>query len=110
MACYEDLRKLCIATAQERDALKRENAELREICRKQAETNGRVAAMALELDEAKAINSKLIEALKHSPCACDYCEGNDSEINGICECDCESCETQCQCYDCLQGSKFVFKK
>lgn len=54
MACYEDLRALYAATAKERDELKRENAELREICQKQAEMNGRVAAMALELDEAKA--------------------------------------------------------
>lgn len=54
MACYEDLRALYAATAKERDELRRENAELREICQKQAEMNGRVAAMALELDEAKA--------------------------------------------------------
>lgn len=54
MACYEDLRALYAATAKERDELKRENAELRKICEKQAEMNGRIAAMALELDKAKA--------------------------------------------------------
>lgn len=52
--CYEDLRSLYAATAKERDELKREVVALRELCEKQAEMNGRIAAMALELDEAKA--------------------------------------------------------
>jgi septal ring factor EnvC (AmiA/AmiB activator) len=54
MACYEDLRALYAATAKERDELRKENEQLKEICEKQAEMNGRIAAMALELDEAKA--------------------------------------------------------
>ena len=49
--CYENRDEEFARVCQERDELKR-------ICVKQAEINGRMAAMALELDEVKAERDK----------------------------------------------------
>lgn len=48
-------------------AVCKERDELRRICEKQAEANGKLAAMALELDDVKAERDALLERL----------EGND---------------------------------
>lgn len=71
--CYEDLRSLYAATAEERDELRKENEQLKEICEKQAEMNGRIAAMALELDEAKAERDELLRILREQA-ECEHCK------------------------------------
>ena len=55
--CYEKRDEEFARVCQERDELKR-------ICEKQAETNGRVVAMALELDEVKAERDALLAKLE----------------------------------------------
>lgn len=62
----EYLSERLAAVCQERDALKSENRELRQICEKQAAMNGRTAAMALELDQVKAERDSLLRLYKKS--------------------------------------------
>lgn len=56
----EYLQERLSAVCKERDELKKEIAELKLICEKQAAMNGRVAAMALELDQVKAERDALL--------------------------------------------------
>lgn len=131
MACYEDLRQALAATAKERDELRRENTALKAICEKQADMTGKVAAMALELDDAKAEINRLnrenfeqstliaslraeldllTEALKSGADACDVCAHNRPELSCVCIMECADCTVECPCKGCSMGSNFEAKK
>lgn len=95
MACYEDLRALYAATAKERDELRKENEQLKEICQKQAEMNGKMAAMALELDTVTAQRDTLFEEVRG---LCHTCKKRNTDF------DCEK-----KCYGHQRGSAWEWK-
>lgn len=108
MACYEDLRALYAATAKERDELRKENEQLREICQKQAELNGKIAAMALELDTVTAQRDTLLRIVNRAA-DCNLCAHNRTELpcadDGCMLCgECEAVKVTC-CH-CRDGSHF----
>ena len=95
MACYEDLRALYAATAKERDELRKENEQLKEICQKQAEMNGKMAAMALELDTVTAQRDALLKEVRG---LCHTCKKRNTDF------DCEK-----KCYGHKLGSAWEWK-
>lgn len=64
MLCYSDLKQLYAATAKERDELKRENRDLKNILWKQAKANRSMTMMALELDMVTADRDALLARLE----------------------------------------------
>lgn len=104
--CFETMNEAAARACKERDELKRELEETKELLEAAKSAQGLLQIHLVKVQEERDALKKIISG---GIDACNYCE---HEMEGLCGrlCECVECTEKCVCGTCDGGSAFELRK